>query len=124
MMTFGLISSVFDYLTFGVLLLLLHATEAQFRTGWFLESVMSAALIVLVIRSRKPFFKSTPGKYLLRTTLSVVAATLVLPFTPLGEVFGFCPLPIWYFLWIGMIILGYIIAAETAKRIFYRTLKF
>jgi P-type Mg2+ transporter len=55
MITFGLVSSVFDYLTFGVLLFLLYATPDQFRTGWFLESVASASLIVLVIRSRKPF---------------------------------------------------------------------
>ncbi len=124
MMTFGLISSVFDYLTFGALLLILHATQEQFRTGWYLESVVSAALIVLVIRSRKPFFKSTPGKYLLATTLCVVVATVVLPFTPLGEIFGFCSLPIWYFLSIGLIVLGYILTAEVAKRIFYRRLKF
>jgi P-type Mg2+ transporter len=62
MITFGLVSSVFDYLTFGVLLFLLHATPDQFRTGWFLESVASASLIVLVIRSRKPFFKSRPSR--------------------------------------------------------------
>ena len=64
MMTFGMVSSVFDYLTFGALLFLLHATPEQFRTGWFLESVISASLIVLVIRSRKPFFKSRPSTYL------------------------------------------------------------
>src|SRR5437016_1793276 len=61
MMTFGLMSSVFDYLTFGALLLVFHATQDQFRTGWFLESVCSASLIVLVIRSRKPFFRSRPS---------------------------------------------------------------
>jgi Mg2+-importing ATPase len=87
MITFGIVSSVFDYLTFGVLLLLLHATLDQFRTGWFLESVVSASLIVLVIRSRKPFFKSRPGKYLLMATLSIVVVTLVLPFTPAALIF-------------------------------------
>src|SRR5512135_1612954 len=61
MVTFGLISSVFDYLTFGLLLLVLNASEIQLRTGWFVESVVSASLIVLVIRSRKPFYKSKPG---------------------------------------------------------------
>ena len=61
MITFGLVSSVFDYLTFG-LLLFLHATEGQFRTGWFLESVISASMIVLVIRSRKPFLQEQTGK--------------------------------------------------------------
>jgi Mg2+-importing ATPase len=124
MITFGLISSVFDYLTFGVLLLILHANQVQFRTGWFLESVISASLIVLVIRSRKPFFKSTPGKYLLIATLSVVAVTLILPFTPFASVFGFSPLPISYFLYIGLVIIGYIVTAEIAKTIFYKRLKF
>jgi P-type Mg2+ transporter len=82
---------VFDYLTFGVLLLILHATQDQFRTGWFLESVISASLIVLVIRSRKPFFRSRPGKYLLIATLLVVVVTLILPFPPLDKIFGFIP---------------------------------
>jgi Mg2+-importing ATPase len=58
MLTFGPVSSLFDYLTFGVLLFLLHADTDQFRTGWFAESVISASLIVLVIRTRQPFFKS------------------------------------------------------------------
>jgi Mg2+-importing ATPase len=123
MITFGIVSSVFDFLTFGALLLLLHATQVQFRTGWFLESVVSASLIVLVIRSRKPFYKSRPGKYLLRTTLSIVAVTLALPFTPLAEVFGFSPLPIPFLLFIGIIVLLYIITAEAAKRVFYKRVK-
>ncbi|MGA3245867.1 MAG: magnesium-translocating P-type ATPase [Bacteroidota bacterium] len=123
MITFGIVSSVFDFLTFGALLLLLHATQVQFRTGWFLESVVSASLIVLVIRSRKPFYKSRPGKYLLRTTLSIVAVTLALPFTPLAEVFGFSPLPIPFLLFIGIIVLLYIITAEVAKRVFYKKVK-
>ena len=123
MMTFGLVSSVFDYLTFGVLLLILHATRDQFRTGWFLESVISASLIVLVIRSRKPFFKSKPGKYLLMATLLIVVATLILPFTPLGKIFGFNPLGVSFLLLIGMIVLGYIFSAEIAKRVFYRMVK-
>ena len=120
MITFGLVSSVFDYLTFGVLLLVLHATQDQFRTGWFLESVISASLIVLVIRSRKPFFKSRPSKYLFMATLLVVVVTLILPFTPLGKIFGFSPLPISFLLLIGIIVMGYIISAEMAKTIFYR----
>jgi Mg2+-importing ATPase len=123
MMTFGLVSSVFDYLTFGLLLLVLHATQDQFRTGWFLESVISASLIVLVIRSRKPFFQSRPGRYLLIATLLVVVVTLILPFTPLGKIFGFNPLPISFFLLIGMIVIGYIVSAEIAKTIFYRKVK-
>jgi Mg2+-importing ATPase len=123
MITFGLVSSVFDYLTFGVLLFLLHATPEQFRTGWFLESVVSASLIVLVIRSRKPFFKSRPSKYLAAATLSVVIVTLALPFTPLARLFGFGRLPIPFLLLLGIIITLYLIAAEITKRLFYRKVK-
>jgi P-type Mg2+ transporter len=78
---------------------------------------------VLVIRSRKPFFKSRPGKYLLIATLLVVVVTLILPFTPLDKSFGFIPLPLSFLLLIGMIVIGYIISAEIAKTIFYRTVK-
>ena len=123
MITFGLVSSVFDYLTFGVLLLFLHATQGQFRTGWFLESVISASLIVLVIRSRKPFFKSRPAKYLLMATLLTVIATMILPFTPLGEIFGFTRLPIPFLLLLGVIVILYIVTAEMAKTIFYKKVK-
>jgi Mg2+-importing ATPase len=120
MITFGIVSSVFDYLTFGVLLLVLHANEIQFRTGWFVESVVSAALIVLVIRSRRPSYKSQPGKYLLIATLTIVAVTIILPFTPIAGILGFCSLPIPLMLYIGLIILLYIITAEVVKRIFYK----
>ena len=123
MITFGLVSSVFDYLTFGVLLLILHATQDQFRTGWFLESVISASLIVLVIRSRKPFFKSRPGKYLLLATLLTAVVTLALPFTPLGAVFGLGPLPFLFLVLIAIIVVLYIISAEMVKTVFYKRVK-
>ncbi len=124
MITFGLVSSVFDYLTFGLLLLVLHANEGQFRTGWFLESVISASMIVLVIRSRKPFFRSRPGKYLLIATLTIAVLTLILPFTPLGNVFGFSPLSLSTYLLLLMIVVVYIVAAEITKTIFYKKVKF
>ena len=124
MITFGIVSSVFDYLTFGALLLLLHATQVQFRTGWLVESVVSASLIVLVIRSRKPFFKSRPGKYLLLTTLTVFAAALMLPFTPVSMLFGISPLPLSFFMVIGLIVGLYIVTAEMIKNIFYKMVKF
>jgi len=124
MITFGLVSSVFDYLTFGLLLLVLRASEAQFRTGWFLESVISASMIVLVIRSRKPFFRSRPGKYLLIATLSIAVITLIFPFTPLGTLFGFTPLSFITCLLILLIVVVYIVAAEITKNIFYRKVKF
>ncbi len=123
MITFGLVSSIFDYLTFGLLLLVLRANEAQFRTGWFIESVISASIIVLVIRSRKPFFRSRPGKYLLMATLSIAVITLILPFTPLGNVFGFSPLNLSTYLLLLLIVAVYIIAAEITKTIFYKKVK-
>jgi Mg2+-importing ATPase len=124
MITFGLVSSFFDYLTFGLLLLILHANEGQFRTGWFLESVISASMIVLVIRSRKPFFRSKPGKYLLIATLSIAVITLIFPFTPPGKIFGFSPLALSTYLLLILIVVIYILAAEITKRIFYKKVKF
>jgi P-type Mg2+ transporter len=118
MMTFGLLSSVFDYLIFGVLLLVLHAAPDQFRTAWFLESVISASLIVLVIRTSKSFFRSKPGKYLLMTTLMTAVVTCLLPITPLAEPLGLQPLPLTIYLGIGIIVALYIGAAEMAKRFF------
>jgi len=120
MLTFGILSSIFDYLTFGVLLLILHATTDQFRTGWFLESVISASVTVLVIRTRKPFFRSKPGKYLLMTTLMTAVVTCLLPITPLAEPLGLQALPLKIFLGIGIIVALYIGAAEIAKRFFYK----
>jgi Mg2+-importing ATPase len=122
MFTFGLVSSIFDYLTFGVLLMLLDATPEQFRTGWFMESVVSAAIIVLVIRSRRPFYKSRVGIQLLVATLAVVTATLILPFTPLGRIFGFVTLPASFLLILGLIMILYIFTAEWVKKAFYRRL--
>ncbi len=123
MVTFGLISSVFDYLTFGLLLLILNANENQFRTGWFIESVVSASLIVLVIRSRKSFYKSKPGKYLLIATLSIVAIILVLPVTPVGKIFEFTPLPVTTYLLLLLIVAMYIFTTEITKKIFYKKVK-
>jgi Mg2+-importing ATPase len=124
MITFGALSSVFDYLTFGVLLLILHATTEQFRTGWFMESVISASMIVLVIRSRKPIFKNRPGKYLLMATLVVAGLTLVFPYTRLGRVFGFTALPTFFLLAMGLIVVLYLFAAEVVKRSFFKRAKF
>jgi len=125
MMTFGLLSSVFDYLTFGVLFYILHASPEEFRAGWFLESVISASLVVLVVRTRMPFFKSIPGKYLLTATLLVICVTLVLPFTEIGgKLFGFTALPISFLVLMGVIVALYIISAEVVKKIFYKRVRF
>jgi Mg2+-importing ATPase len=122
MIVFGILSSVFDYLTFGVLLFILHATPELFRTGWFMESVVSASLIVLVIRTRRPFFRSLPGRLLFMATLMVGAAAILLPFTPLGTVFAFRPIPVEFIALMGVIVFLYVLSAEAAKRVFYRRL--
>jgi len=124
MLAFGLLSSVFDYLTFGVLLLIFQATTDQFRTGWFIESVISASVTVLVIRTRKSFFRSKPGKYLLTATLLIIAVAIILPISPLAELLGFQQLPINILLVIGIIVALYVLAAEITKRFFYKRVTF
>jgi Mg2+-importing ATPase len=103
-----------------VLLLILQATPDQFRTGWFIESVISASVTVLVIRTRRAFFRSKPGKCLLTATLLIVAVTIIIPITPLAELLGFQPLPMSILLVISIIVALYIIAAEITKRSFYK----
>jgi Mg2+-importing ATPase len=120
MLVFGPISSFFDFLTFGVLLLVLHASPTEFRAGWFVESVISAALVVLVIRTRKPFFRSKPGVALRWATVMVVGLTLLLPYTPVASVLGFAPLPLPFLLLMVLNVALYIGSVEVAKQIFYR----
>jgi Mg2+-importing ATPase len=120
MMVFGLLSTLFDFATFAVLLVVLNATTEQFRTGWFVESVISASLIVLVIRSRRPFFRSKPGKYLVLATVAVAVVVLALPFTGLGRLFGFASLPAPFLLFLVGVVACYVVFAEIAKRLFYR----
>src|SRR3990167_3175029 len=123
MATFGLISSIFDYMTFGVLLFIFHATTDQFRTGWFIESVISATLIILVIRTRGPFLRSRPGKYLALAVFLVICATLFLPYSRLAHLFGFHPLPPSFLIALGVIVVLYVITAEVAKKIFYKRVR-
>jgi len=120
MLTFGALSSIFDYLTFGVLLWLMHAGPIEFRTGWFLESVISATLIVLVVRTRGRLIASLPSKALLTATAAVIGFTLVLPFTPAARAFGFVAVPFSFVAMMAAILLAYLASAELAKRWFYR----
>ncbi len=123
MFTFGTVSSVFDYLTFGLLLLVLHVGQDQFRTAWFVESVLTELLIMLVVRTQKSFFRSKPGKYLLIGTLLVAAVTLLLPYSPLNKPLGFTPLPFSLMLTLLGITGLYVLASEAAKRAFYRRVR-
>jgi len=119
MAIFGVISSVFDYMTFGVLLFLFKAPMEEFRTGWFVESVVSAVLVILVVRTRRPFMRSRPGKYLAASILLIACAAVYLPYSPLAGIFGFKPLPWTLLAAIGVIVALYVLTAEAAKKIFY-----
>ena len=123
MIVFGLLSSVYDYLTFGILLFLTKEDEKVFQTGWFTESVISATLIVLVVRTRLPFFKSLPGKYLAIATSLIVIFVLSIPLMPFAGLLGFVSLPLSFYGWMLLIIAAYIISAEMAKRWFYKKLQ-
>jgi Mg2+-importing ATPase len=119
MLLFGLLSSVFDYLTFGALFLLGGAHPKTFRTGWFIESVVSAASVVLVVRSRRPLGRSRPGRGLVRATALCVLITVLLPFSPLAGPLGLAaPRPV-VLLLIGAIVALYVAMAELLKRRFY-----
>jgi Mg2+-importing ATPase len=119
MVAFGLLSSVFDYLTFGALIFLFGAQPVSFRTGWFIESVVSAASVVLVVRSRRPLGRSRPGRSLSRATAFCLCATVLLPFSPLARPLGLAPPRPSVLLLIGAIVLVYVASAELLKRWFY-----
>lgn len=119
MVQFGLLSSVFDLLTFGLLLWVFQAAPEQFRTGWFVESLMSELLVALVVRTRRPFYRSRPGNWLLIATVAVLGVALVLPYLPWSSVFGFVPLPASLMLSMVGLTLAYVLTVEFAKKSFY-----
>jgi Mg2+-importing ATPase len=119
MVLFGLVSSVFDFLTFGTLLFLFHASPEEFRTGWFIESLITELVIALVVRTRHLFFRSRPGTLLLVSTLIFIGITLVLPYLPFISVFGFVPLPAPLMLAMLGLMTLYVFATELTKKLFY-----
>ncbi len=119
MLLFGIVSSVFDYLTFGLLLLILHASPAQFRTGWFIESLMTELCVAMVVRTRRPFFRSKPGRALLISTVIVAILALAVPYLPFLKILGFAPLPLGIMAMIVGITLLYMLAVELTKKVFY-----
>lgn len=120
MVVFGLANSACDYITFGLLLYVLHSSPVQFRTGWFIENVVTAALIVLVVRTRRPFWKSKPGKWLTIATVASVAIVMTMPYTPIAKPLGLEPLPPIFMAMLAGVTVFYILVAETAKFFFYR----
>ena len=119
----GPISSIFDYVTFFLLLTVFHAWDkpALFQTGWFVESLLTQTLIIHIIRTAKvPFLESRASGSVIATSLVIAAVGIVLPFTPIGTTLGFVPLPAGYWLPIGLILLGYAVLTHLMKSWFIR----
>ena len=122
MIVFGPLSSVFDFVTFGVMLWIFHAGAAEFRSGWFVESLATQTLVIFAIRTRRvPFFRSHPSLPLTLAAFGVVAIGAVLPATPLAHTLGFSPLPGAFYAALAAMVVAYLILIEFGKRLFYRT---
>ena len=121
MVIFGPISSIFDYVTFGLLLLMLGNNEKSFQTGWFVESLFSQILVVLVIRTRRtPFWRSRPSKQLGAAILAALAVAVIIPLSPLGSLFGFGALPWQFWLLLVGVVVCYLTLVELTKYWFDR----
>jgi Mg2+-importing ATPase len=116
MVVFGFVSAVFDCVTFGVLQIVFQATPELFRTGWFVESLLTELVIALVVRTRRPFFHSRPGKVLLISTIGLIVVTFAIPFLPFAGMFGFVPLPGMLVAAVSGITVAYVVATELTKR--------
>ncbi|ANZ24337.1 Mg(2+) transport ATPase, P-type [Rhodococcus aetherivorans] len=120
MLFFGPISSLFDFITFGIMLGVFAAGPELFHTGWFVESLATQTLIVFAIRTRRvPFLRSRPSLGLVLTVAGVLAVGIAITVSPLGADLGFTPLPIGFFLTLVVLVIGYLVLIEYAKRVFY-----
>ncbi len=121
MIVFGIMSSVFDFITYGLLLYVFKLPEHEFQTGWFIESLATQVFVIYVIRTKKvPFLQSAPSAWLAATTVGMVLLGWAIPFTPLANYFRFAPLNIPILLSIATTVIVYLIFVEIAKRMFYR----
>jgi len=121
MVYIGPISSIFDFLTFYVLLHFFRTSEAQFHTGWFVESLATQTLVLFVIRTSKNPLRSRPSRPLTATCLAVVAIGIYLPFSPLAGVLGFTALPGAYFVFLAIATGTYLFLVEGTKRLLLHT---
>jgi len=120
MLIIGPVSSVFDFLTFYIMLAVFHAGEALFHTGWFIESMATQVLVIFIIRTRKNPFRSRPNPWLVACSLTVVAVAALLPFTPAGVYLGFVAPPAFFFVILAAILIFYLLAVEGMKQWFFR----
>ncbi|WP_136524628.1 magnesium-translocating P-type ATPase [Geomonas ferrireducens] len=120
MLAVGPVSSIFDFLTFYVMLEVFHAGEALFHTGWFVESMATQVLVIFIIRTRKNPFLSRPNPWLVFFALMTVTVAVMLPFTPMGVHLGFVAPPAFFFLILTSILLAYLLSVEVVKRLFFR----
>jgi Mg2+-importing ATPase len=121
MLIIGPISSIFDFITFGVLWFIFRASQPLFHTGWFLESLCTQTLVIHIIRTGKiPFIESKPSQFLMFTSIYIVTIGLVIPFTPLGQHFGFVIPPPLYFLALIMIVVTYLFSVQAVKKWFIK----
>jgi P-type Mg2+ transporter len=120
MVFIGPISSVYDFLTFYVLLRLLHAGPEEFHTGWFVESLATQTLVLFVIRTSGNPFRSRPSRPLMATTLGICMLGTLLPFLPFGAKLGFTPLPAIYFAFLTAATVTYLLLVEVGKRLLMR----
>jgi Mg2+-importing ATPase len=120
MLFIGPISSLYDFLTFFVMLAVFHASEPLFHTGWFVESLATQTLVIFVIRTAGNPFKSRPSRPLAATTLAIVLIGALLPFTPLAPALGFTPLPLAYFLFLILATATYLVLVDSGKRLLMR----
>ena len=123
MLLMGPVSTVFDMLTFGALLLLLHADQMLFRTGWFVESLVTQILMIFVVRTRRHMFASQPHSSVTALAFGTAALTVILPFLPVGAWFEFVAPPVLYFAFLVLIACGFLAMTEVLKRIFYTRLR-
>jgi Mg2+-importing ATPase len=120
MVEFGVLSSVFDFLTFGALVRIFHATPEGFRTSWFVESLLTELMVALVMRTRRPFLQSRPGRLLTISTMALIPIAFAIPYATFAGVFGFVPLPGVIVSTIALITVLYVAATELQKMWFYR----
>jgi Mg2+-importing ATPase len=120
-LVFGPISSIFDFLTFFILLFVFSAQASLFQTAWFIESICTQTLVIFVIRTRVvPFYTSKPSRFLMASTFLVVVIACILPFTVLGSIFGFVHPPLSFFAVLVGLVISYLVLVEIVKRWFYR----